>query len=354
VTRKRPSRTSVSSGTGTPKTTLGRPAPPFPGDRPRDDAGGRPGGKRAPAATDFAANEDEPTRTDLERPQHDTDRDAQAPTLEHEQARTLEREKARTLEREQAPTLERGWQPEDELRLDAPPLESGPIDVAALADLADERSSARRLSPTLMRIFQRRRQAIGLSLDQTSKLSGIAEADLSWLQQDGVEHRLTYDHAIVLARVLGVPASEMPGLRPRDRRLDLATALGELERVVLSGPLLRFEGRGGERFGGDVERVASAPSFAVRIDDSSLGDAWPKGTVIGFQRDAQPEPAGGSLALLRHRRSALIALRRVAEEGYVGLAPWQPAYPRTAAGLVEGGEWLVIGVGVVVLPCCPS
>ena len=81
----------------------------------------------------------------------------------------------------------------------------------------------------------------------------------------------------------------------------------------------------------------------LQIGDSSLGDAWPRGSVLSFIAEV-PQP--GDVTLLRHRRSKLLALRRLTPPTYAGLQPWQPAY-------VAGGEWMAVGRLQVVLPRLP-
>jgi Helix-turn-helix len=201
-----------------------------------------------------------------------------------------------------------------------------------------------RLSLTLSKMFQRRREQIGLAMGQLSKLSGIAEAQLKAYEAGSSTEKLTYDHAVILARVLGVRPQEMPGLRPRESSNDVAALVGELGRAVLQGPVITFEGRNGERFGGDLDRLGTAPSFALQIGDSSLGDSWPKGSLLSFIAE-QPQP--GDVTLLRHRRSKLLALRRLTPPTYNGLQPWQPAY-------VAAGEWMAIGRLQVVVPRLPK
>jgi transcriptional regulator with XRE-family HTH domain len=201
-----------------------------------------------------------------------------------------------------------------------------------------------RMSSTLAKMFARRREQIGLELAQLSKLSGIAEAHIKAYEAGTGSDKLTYDHAVILARVLGVRPQEMPGLRPREEGSDVAALVADLGRAVLQGPVITFEGRNGERFGGDLDRLPTAPSFALQIGDSSLGDMWPKGSLLSFVAE-QPHP--GDVTLLRHRRSKLLALRRLTPPTYNGLQPWQPAY-------VAAGEWMAIGRLQVVIPRLPK
>jgi hypothetical protein len=200
--------------------------------------------------------------------------------------------------------------------------------------------SQRRMSVTLGKIFERRREAIGLTLAQVAKLSGIPEPELKVYEAPTATVRLPYDHAVVLARVLGIPPQEMPGLRPREVKDDVGGQLVELVRAVLSGPVVTFEGKGGERYSGDVDRLATTPGFAIRVGDASLGENWPRGALLAFTSE---QAVAGDVVLLRHRRSKLLALRRLVPPALNGLAPWQPAY-------VAGGEWLAIGRLQLVLP----
>jgi transcriptional regulator with XRE-family HTH domain len=201
-----------------------------------------------------------------------------------------------------------------------------------------------RMSATLGKTFQRRREQIGLTLQQVAKLSGIGEQELRGYEAGASQNRLLYDHAVILARVLGVRPQEMPGLRPREQKEDVGAQIGELARVLLSGPIITFEGKSGERFGGDLDRLATAPQFALQVGDHSLGEAWPKGAVLSFIAE---QPLPGDVVLLRHRRSKLLALRRLTPPSYNGLQPWQPAY-------VAGGEWMAIGRLQIVIPRLPQ
>jgi hypothetical protein len=201
-----------------------------------------------------------------------------------------------------------------------------------------------RISTTLVKVFVRRREQIPLSLEQISKLSGISLQVLKGYEMAGGPDRMLYDHAVILARVLGVPPNEMPGLRPREAKDDVPALVGELARSVLQGPLITFDGKNGERYAGDLDRLATAPAFALQIGDNSLGDAWPKGSLLSFIAE-QPMP--GDVTLLRHRRSKLLALRRLTPPTFNGLMPWQPAY-------VAGGEWMAVGRVQMVLPRLPQ
>lgn len=203
-------------------------------------------------------------------------------------------------------------------------------------------SSSRRLSPTLMRIFQRKREAIGLSIAQVAKLTGIDEEELLRFEGTNGQHRLNYDHAVLLARVLGIRPTEMPGLRSTKEAKDpVGAALGALSTALASGPLLTFEGKAGERFGGDLERVGTTPHFALKLGDSSLGDGWPKGALLAFIVDAAPQP--GDVVLVRSKRQKTLALRRATGSAFAPLAPWQPSYP-------AGGDWVPVARLQAVLP----
>ena len=64
-----------------------------------------------------------------------------------------------------------------------------------------------------MKVFQRKREQIGLSLEQLAKLTGIDEEELARFENTQGGHRLVYDHAVLVAKVLGIRPHDMPGLR---------------------------------------------------------------------------------------------------------------------------------------------
>ncbi len=201
--------------------------------------------------------------------------------------------------------------------------------------------SERRLTSTLLRIFSRRRLQIRLSTEQLSRLSGISVEQLATLENPRPGQTLSYEHAIVLARALGVSSDEMPGLRRRDQRAHLSVTLSDLERAMIASPLLRFEGKHGERYGGDVERAASSKAYTDRIEDDSLVPSFSRGSMLAFLSGTRPKV--GSTLLLRHLRSSILALRRYEPPAYAGVASWQPGY-------VAGGEWHVVGCLEAMLP----
>jgi SOS-response transcriptional repressor LexA len=193
---------------------------------------------------------------------------------------------------------------------------------------------SRRLSPTLARICKRRRTAIGLSLHQLSVVSGIDEALLAEFEEAEGASGISYDHAIVLRRVLGILAGEMPGMRPREILPDSETMLGQFAQSLLSGPLIAFDRQVGERFVGDFERAVTAPLFSVRIDDDSLEPDVRKGTLIAIRPGTEAEK--GDLVLIRHRRDTIHGLRRFSTSHFVGLAAWQSNHP-------VDENWRIIG-----------
>jgi hypothetical protein len=209
------------------------------------------------------------------------------------------------------------------------------------AAVAAKEEHERRLTPTLLKIFARRRGEIRLSLDQLARLSGIRMDVLEAIDRARPGTSITYDQVVVLSRVLGVPVDQLPGLRKRETRSHLGVALAELERTMLAAPLLRFQGDSGERYGGDVERATASKSFTVRVEDDSLEPSFVRGSLLGFMNGVRPRPGG--VLLLRHRRSALLAMRRHEPPSYLGLVAWQPAY-------VVGGEWHLVGSLEVMLP----
>lgn len=223
----------------------------------------------------------------------------------------------------------------------APPPTAAPSVSIDQDDERGGRSSGRRLSATLVKIFKRRREEIGLTVQQVSKLSGINLDELDKYERGGDDTRVTFDHAVILGRVLGVRPQDMPGLRPREQKGDLPSAVDELRTVLAAAPTLLFEGRGGERLQGDLDRIGTTPAFGIQIGDNTLGEPFAKGTILGFVADVEASP--GDVLLLRHRRSKLLALRRLTPPTYNGLAAWQPAY-------VVADDWVAIGRLVVTLP----
>ncbi|MDB4970440.1 MAG: hypothetical protein JWN44_6129 [Myxococcales bacterium] len=222
--------------------------------------------------------------------------------------------------------------------------EDGEVDDPTIyrGDRPQKPSSSRRLSPTLMRIFQRKREQIGLSIAQVAKLSGIDESELMRFEGTNGQHRLVYDHVVLLARVLGVRPQDMPGLRSQKESKDpVGAALGALTASLVQGPTLTFEGKSGERFGGDLERIGTTPHLAIKLGDSSLGEAWPRGTLLAFVVDAAPKP--GDVVLVRNKRGKQLALRRATGQAWAPLAPWQPSYP-------TGGDWQPIARLQALLP----
>jgi hypothetical protein len=209
-------------------------------------------------------------------------------------------------------------------------------------DKPQKPSSSRRLSPTLMKIFARKREQIGLSIAQLAKLTGIDLEELTRFEGTNGQHRLVYDHAVLVARALGIAPKDMPGLRSsKEARDAVGAALGSLSTTLSSGPMLTFEGKSGERFGGDLERVGTTPHFGVKLGDGSLGDAWPKGALLGFLMDASPTP--GDVVLVRHKKTKQLALRRATGQAWAPIAAWQPSFP-------VGGDWGPVARLQVVMP----
>ncbi|MCU1278669.1 MAG: hypothetical protein JWM53_2215 [bacterium] len=209
-------------------------------------------------------------------------------------------------------------------------------------DKPQRASSSRRLSPTLMKIFARKREQIGLSIAQLAKLTGIDLEELTRFEGTNGQHRLVYDHAVLVARALGIAPKDMPGLRSaKESRDAVGAALGSLSTTLCTGPMLTFEGKSGERFGGDLERVGTTPHFGVKLGDATLGESWPKGALLGFLMDASPSP--GDVVLVRHKRTKQLALRRATGAAWAPIASWQPSFP-------VGGEWIAVARLQVLLP----
>ena len=194
-----------------------------------------------------------------------------------------------------------------------------------------------------MRIFQRKREQIGLSMQQVAKLTGIDVEELTRFEGTNGQHRLVYDHAVLAGararhRAQGhAGAALVQGVARRRRR----RARPLCQTTLCSGPLLTFEGKSGERFGGDLERVGTTPHFGVKLGDATLGENWPRGALLGFLMDASPSP--GDVVLVRHRKTKQLALRRATGKAWAPLAAWQPSFP-------VGGDWLPVARLQVVLP----
>jgi transcriptional regulator with XRE-family HTH domain len=203
-------------------------------------------------------------------------------------------------------------------------------------------SSSRRLSPTLMKVFQRKREQIGMSIAQLAKLTGIEEEELLRFEGTNGQHRLVYDHVVLLARVLGVRPQDMPGLRARETKDATASALSSLATALMAGPMITFEGKAGERYGGDLERLGTTPHVGVRIGDGALAELFPRGALLAFVADVSPAP--GDVVLLRHRRTRQLAMRRVSASLFAPLASWQPAYPSPSP------DWHPVARLQIVLP----
>ena len=102
------------------------------------------------------------------------------------------------------------------------------------------------------------------TVKQVAKLAGIDEAEYARFEGTQGNYRLVYDHVIVVARVLGIAAHDLPGLRARNSQ-EQNVALTDVERALRAGLVLVFEGTKGERFVGDAERVGATPSFAPKL-----------------------------------------------------------------------------------------
>ena len=155
-------------------------------------------------------------------------------------------------------------------------------------------------------------------------------------------HRLVYDHAVILAKALGVRSEDMPGMRTRETKDPIGSAVSTLATTAMSGPMLTFEGKAGERFGGDHERVGTTPHFSVKVGDSSLAEVFPKGALLTFVADSQPQLH--DVVLLRHRKTKQLAMRRLTKTQLAPLVSWQPAYPSPSS------DWQPVARLQVVLP----
>jgi len=195
-----------------------------------------------------------------------------------------------------------------------------------------------RIHLQLAQLLARRRRAIDLGLAQASALSGIPAADLERYEREPTA-RVPYEHVVVLARVLGIPTSELPGLRdagetPVQQAVkSAARALAEPLRVVYTSD------GGDDRWSGPVDALAEVGEFAIEIGDDSLGEVFPRGTVLGFLRTRAPRP--GDVVLALHRSSSMVVLRRARDPLLVGLTSDQPNYQLDRT-------WSILGRAVVI------
>lgn len=207
-------------------------------------------------------------------------------------------------------------------------------------------STGRRLSITLIGLFKRKRKKIGLTLEQLASLSGIDVEILTRMEANPdaarSDHRLLYDHAVVLARALGLSPSEMPGLRSASRAEEQDAPLRALQKQLLAAPLLLFEGRSGECYHGASDRLATSDHFTIKIGDSSLEPMFAHGALLGFSSTTPGKD--GDLVLLRSLTIGDLALRRVDGGVLTGLSPWMPALVH------DRKEWHPLGRLEVVLP----
>src|SRR5947207_3240435 len=70
-------------------------------------------------------------------------------------------------------------------------------------------AGASRLAVQLGRVLKRKREGIGLTLGQAASLSGINLSDIASYEGGG---KTPFDHALILARILGISPGELPGM----------------------------------------------------------------------------------------------------------------------------------------------
>jgi transcriptional regulator with XRE-family HTH domain len=205
-----------------------------------------------------------------------------------------------------------------------------------------ERPREHKLTGIAIEIFKRKRAQIGLTLEQLSRISGLPFDELKELERSRPGYGLLYDHAVALARVLGIHPSELPGLRPRSQPERLA--FEDVRAWLLAMPRLRYEGQEGERIEGDVDRAGLGEAVCVQVMDQSLAGVYPRGSLLGFSSVADRRVSDGVVVLLRGKRHRQLALRRAGTGLFEGVMPWQTPYVEAT------GEWFVVCQLTLVLP----
>ena len=221
-----------------------------------------------------------------------------------------------------------------------PPVPLAPPPMAQPAVSSAPASSNSRLATQLGRILKRKREQIQLSLQQIASLTGIAPADITSYESGG---RTPYDHAFLLARVLGIPPLEMPGMRGAGDspvRGALTAAMQGLSETVR----LRYRCEAPEEhLDGPVDALKGVTEFCVEIADDNLLE-YPRGTLLGFVKDRGNQPFNDpGVVLAHHWRSRVMTLRRIQDHLLVGLHPEVPSYH------LDKGAWEILGRLAIVL-----
>jgi hypothetical protein len=212
-----------------------------------------------------------------------------------------------------------------------------PLGTTPLGRLAQEKPASR-IDLQLAQLLTRKRRAIGLSLAQASSLSGISVADIERYEREPGA-RVPFDHVVVLARVLGIPTSDLPGLRG-DGETPVQHAVKAAARALAEPLRVTYSSReGDDRFSGPVDALGEVGEFAIEIGDDSLAELFPQRTVLGFLRSRAPR--AGDVVLALHRASSMFVLRRVRGQLLTGLTPEQPNYQLDRS-------WSILGRAVVV------
>ena len=210
--------------------------------------------------------------------------------------------------------------------LPAPPPTNATATMAA--------PSTSRLAAQLGKLLKRKREAIGLSLSHCSGLAGISAVDIAEYEAGA---KTPYDHAMVLARVLGLSPTELPGFRSSSESpvkgaiASAMTGLKETMRLVYHGV--------GDRFEGPVDAVAGVTEFSVEIGDQHIPE-YPRGMLLAFMRD-KSAPIAASFApgivMAHHVGSRMMAMRRIQEDLLVGLAADIPSFH------LDRKAWEIVG-----------
>lgn len=199
--------------------------------------------------------------------------------------------------------------------------------------------SPSRLALILGRVIKRRREAIHLTLAQVASMTNISQTQLAGYEAGS---KTPYDHAILLARLLGIRLDDLPGLRASSTT-PLLAAIEETRRRAGETMRFAYTCERGEKLLGATDTLTGLSEFIVEIDDSSIA-GYPRGTMLGFLRErGTPPRLDPGLVVAQHRRSRLTVLRLVRGDVLVGLAKHVPCYQ------FERDAWDILGHLVLVV-----
>ena len=132
-------------------------------------------------------------------------------------------------------------------------------------------------------------------------------------------------------------------LGARSRATPSARRSARLSTTLCSGPLLTFEGKSGERFGGDLERVGTTPHFGVKLGDGIARRRTGRAARCSAScMDATPTAGDVVLGAPQARPSSWRCAARPARRGR--------RWPRGSPSFPVGGDWVPVARLQVVLP----